>query len=88
MGDIFPPYYSMNNIPLDVFYQAETPCEVIVININDLYDILKVKQTKNRMSIPAFKTIQNHILPMTSCVAYTTTIQPGMTIRILSNIIY
>jgi hypothetical protein len=43
MGDIFPAYYSMNNIPLDVFYKAETPCEVIAININDLYDILKVR---------------------------------------------
>jgi hypothetical protein len=42
MGDIFPPYYSMNNLPLDVFYRAETPCEVIAININDLYDIVKV----------------------------------------------
>lgn len=43
MGDIFPAYYSINNLPLDVFYKAETPCEVIAININDLYDILKVK---------------------------------------------
>ena len=43
MGDIFPTYYAMNNLPLDVFYKAETPCEVIAININDLYDILKVK---------------------------------------------
>ncbi len=42
MGDIFPTYYSMNNLPLDVFYKAETPSELIVININDLYDILKV----------------------------------------------
>jgi hypothetical protein len=43
MGDIFPAYYSINNIPLDVFFKGETPCEVIAININDLYDILKVK---------------------------------------------
>ncbi len=43
MGDLFPTYYSMNNKPLDISFIAESPCELIAININDIYDIIKVQ---------------------------------------------
>ncbi len=39
MGDIFPSYFSFNNLPLDVYYEAENPCELIVIKLSDLQEI-------------------------------------------------
>lgn len=40
IGDIFPSYYSVNGIKLDVKFTTETPCELILIKIHDLIDML------------------------------------------------
>jgi CRP-like cAMP-binding protein len=53
MGDIFPSYYSSNNVALDVYYEAENPCELIVLKLNDLNDIVN----------EAFKFIQSYAKP-------------------------
>ena len=44
MGDIFPSYHAVNNLYLDVFYEAESPCELIVIKLNDLQEIITVNK--------------------------------------------
>ncbi len=36
MGDIFPSYYRVNDLPLDVYYEAESPCDIIAIKISDM----------------------------------------------------
>lgn len=42
MGDIFPSYYSANNIALDVYYEAESPCDLIMLKLSDLQETISV----------------------------------------------
>jgi hypothetical protein len=42
MGDIFPTYHCVNNITLDVYYESESPCELITIKMGDLQDTIPV----------------------------------------------
>ena len=42
MGDIFPSYYCVNNLPLDVYYEAESPCDLIAIKISDMQNTTPV----------------------------------------------
>jgi CRP-like cAMP-binding protein len=44
MGDIFPSYYCVNNMNLDVYYEAESPCDLIAIKINDLSVTVPVRK--------------------------------------------
>jgi CRP-like cAMP-binding protein len=56
MGDIFPSYYCVNNLNLDVYYEAESPCELIAIKVNDL-----------SINVPdAYKFIKNYAKPYPS----------------------
>lgn len=40
IGDIFPSYYSINGIYTDVLFEADTPCELILIKLHDLSDMI------------------------------------------------
>lgn len=41
-GDIFPCYFCVNNISLSVDFIAESPCEVIIMKISDIQELLPV----------------------------------------------
>ena len=48
IGDIFPSYYCMNSLYLDVTFEANNPCDIIVMKLtdvqeiaNDTYDFMK-----------------------------------------------
>ncbi|MCQ2818609.1 MAG: cyclic nucleotide-binding domain-containing protein [archaeon] len=41
IGDVFPTFYSLNKLYLDVNFAAENPCEVIMIKENDIETTLK-----------------------------------------------
>ncbi len=43
MGDIFPSYYCVNDLPLDVYYEAESPCDIIAIKLSDMQYTTPVK---------------------------------------------
>lgn len=40
IGDIFPTYHCVNNINLDISFKAEIPCELILIKVYDLSDMI------------------------------------------------
>ena len=40
IGDIFPSYYAVNSILLDVNFEADTPCEFLTIKLSDLQEIV------------------------------------------------
>ena len=40
IGDIFPSYYAINSLLLDVNFEADTPCEFISIKLSDLQEIV------------------------------------------------
>ena len=40
IGDIFPSYYAMNSLCLDVNFEADTPCEFISMKLTDLQEII------------------------------------------------
>jgi hypothetical protein len=42
-GDIFPCYFCINNISLSVDFVSESPCEVIIIKISDIQELLPVR---------------------------------------------
>ena len=42
MGDLFPTFHSVNGMVLDVFYQCESPCELICFKVGDLQDNVQV----------------------------------------------
>ncbi len=42
MGDIFPTFYTINGIVLDVYFQCESPCELICFKVGDLQDNVPV----------------------------------------------
>lgn len=39
IGDIFPSYYCMNSLYLDVTFEASNPCDVILIKLTDIQEI-------------------------------------------------
>jgi hypothetical protein len=43
MGDIFPVYYTVNHQYLDVKYIADSPCELIVMKVTDMQEIIPVR---------------------------------------------
>jgi hypothetical protein len=43
MGDIFPTYHSVNGVVLDVYFQCESPCELISFKLGDMQDNVPVK---------------------------------------------
>ena len=40
LGDIFPSYYAINGLFLDVQFEADNPCELIVIKLSDIQEII------------------------------------------------
>jgi hypothetical protein len=42
MGDIFPSYYTLNHITLDVDYITDSPSELICFKLSDLEDLIPV----------------------------------------------
>ena len=42
MGDLFPSYYCINNLHLDINYEADSPCELITIKLSDLQEVINV----------------------------------------------
>ena len=42
MGDLFPTFHSVNGTVLDVYYQCESPCELICFKVGDLQDNVQV----------------------------------------------
>ena len=40
IGDIFPSYYSLNGYYLDVTFQADNPCDIIVIKLMDIQELI------------------------------------------------
>lgn len=42
IGDIFPSYFCINNITLDVDFISDSPCELIVIKISDIQELIPV----------------------------------------------
>ena len=40
IGDIFPSYYAVNSLLLDVSFEADTPCEFITMKLTDLQEIV------------------------------------------------
>lgn len=42
MGDIFPSFYALNHITLDVDYITDSPSELISFKLSDLQDIIPV----------------------------------------------
>jgi CRP-like cAMP-binding protein len=40
IGDIFPSYYAINSLYLDVRFEADTPCEFIAIKLSDIQEIV------------------------------------------------
>jgi len=42
MGDVFPSYYALNHITLDVDYITDSPSELIYFKLSDLQDIIPV----------------------------------------------
>lgn len=45
-GDIFPCYFSINNLSLTVDFISESPCEIIVIKLSDIQELLPVRKLK------------------------------------------
>jgi len=43
MGDIFPTFHSVNGVVLDVYFQCESPCELICFKVGDMQDNVTVK---------------------------------------------
>jgi len=41
-GDMFPCYFCVNKITLDVDYISESPCEVIIMKISDIQELFPV----------------------------------------------
>lgn len=44
IGDIFPCYFCINNISLTVDFISENPCEVILLRISDIQELLPVRK--------------------------------------------
>jgi hypothetical protein len=42
MGDIFPVFYTVNGQMMDVSYLADSPCELIVMKLTDMQEIIPV----------------------------------------------
>ena len=40
IGDIFPPYYSSNELYLDVQFESDNPCELIELDISNIKEII------------------------------------------------
>ena len=40
IGDIFPSYYAINSLYLDVNFEADTPCEFIAMKLSDIQEIV------------------------------------------------
>ena len=40
IGDIFPSYYAVNGLHLDVNFEADTPCEFIAMKLSDIQEIV------------------------------------------------
>lgn len=40
IGDIFPSYYAVNSLYLDVNFEADTPCEFIAMKLSDIQEIV------------------------------------------------
>ena len=40
LGDIFPSYYAINGLFLDVQFEADNPCELIVVKLSDIQEII------------------------------------------------
>ena len=40
IGDIFPSYYAVNSLLLDVNFEADTPCEFLTMKLSDLQEIV------------------------------------------------
>jgi CRP-like cAMP-binding protein len=42
MGDLFPSYHCVNSLTLDVSYEAESPCDLIILKLSDLQETIIV----------------------------------------------
>jgi len=51
VGDIFPAYFSVNNITLDVDFISDSPSEVIIMKVSDIQDLLPVKNYSKLLKI-------------------------------------
>ena len=40
IGDIFPSYYSLNGYHLDVTFEADNPCDIIVVKLMDIQELI------------------------------------------------
>ena len=40
IGDIFPSYYSLNGLYLDVTFEADNPCDIIVVKLMDIQELI------------------------------------------------
>ena len=40
IGDIFPSYYTINGMNLDVSFIADNPCDIIIVKLIDIQDIM------------------------------------------------
>ena len=40
IGDIFPSYYTINGMNLDVSFIADNPCDIIIVKLTDIQDIM------------------------------------------------
>ncbi len=43
IGDIFPCYFCINNISLTVDYIPDTSCEVVILKLSDIQELLPVR---------------------------------------------
>lgn len=86
MGDIFPSYYSSNNLTLDVYYEAESPCDLIVVKLSDLQEIVNVKILLKlffRKLINLFKTTLSLTRPMNLSENSTIITTCGLILKVL-----